>query len=915
MARPEDHVIVSEPKGTGWNGLDLRSTTVNVSATSARDAKNVHTTQASGSLTSRNGYKASIVNRTGAYGLLRYSYLDTSTGQNTVEELIVKDDLYKIYTDTITITYSDPATAARSTAAMGTRDRRGFILGPSGDETVDSLDRALLTSTFYIGGVVDPNASLVYATHLVSEENNLWTFRLFVDGEEVLTYVTSVGFDEDSIPTLLEFKAAVEAVDGFSVAIGANLDTALPAAVAIPSMVAVPFDETGELEITCEYDAILKTPAGADPNFNNTAGNRNSPYFENATSYNVNSVIYINTGYDAQKKYDGQKVYNSGLPEPASTFAAAVGSSGNVDDGEHTYTMFYRQRDKRGNVVEGVESAEEAIDTGGSAKQINLTLPTLEDDSGYNTDMAVVNGNQTNVNTITVDSGNTLQVGDNLTFFNRDGDVLLTDRTVTASSDTSITIDGDPVDVDDNDVISAGLTIQIVRTKVGDTTPFYVAEIPHNSSAATMSYTDNIADDDLFEDYPRPPVGFEHGLPPQGRYGVLFSGIPVITGVFTDGDAAYYADPTGPEHFPSANYFRIRSKEQDSNTGLYSSQEYLLIFKSRSTYLLAGDISRDDFIIQERTLQVGCASHASIVQLPDGSVAFMSLKGPQRLAGASPPDDIGYNILPLFLAINNSDHTLQLKRTIGISDIKLQHVYFFIPTESTDGTDVAANENSLVLAFDTQRGRSMRLTNTTSDRVDMYADGKEQIGSWFKWTNMNWAGGALLVGNTLRWIERRYSSFDGDLAFHVYKRLNAGTVYDFVDHTENIDWRYASGWESLGAPSVYKLPLRHKIYSDDALMLPMYEMSVQTNLDYAEKVDTEYTASLGTAAASAGYGFGAYGVDAYGAPIAQSVTTNLKRSRCQAFSYVFVHNKLYAAPLITAWETEVAVPFNTGIKK
>lgn len=866
MARPDSHVIITTPS-EGWNGLDLRSTIFNVGPDYAKEATNIDTTQASGSLISRAGRKGAISNTAGGYGLLRYAYLNTSTGQNTVEELIVKDNLYKISSAAVTITYSGAGTS-------------------------------------------------VYANHLVTSSDGhtgTWLFELYVDSVQVLSYSTSVGFDEGSIPTLATLKTAIDAVTDFSCSIAAALSTSLPAAMAIPTLVAEPFS-SGTLTITCEYDSILYKPGGVTTTFAATAAARNSAYFENASSYNVNSVIYINTGYDAQKKYDGQKVYNSGLPAPATSFAAAVGGGGSVNAGDHIYTMFYRQRDYRGNVCEGEESAQVTVSPGvGSI--INLTLPNIQNTTGYNTDQAIVNGNQTGVTTINTNT-HSLKIGDPVAFIDRATGLLVTDRSVTATpSATSITISGAAVDVNNNDIISAGLTIQICRTKVGDSTPFYVFEVPNNSASATQAYADNVADSTLSVVFDRPPIGFEHGLPPACRYGVLFSGIPVLTGSFTDGDAVYYADTTNPEHFPSLNSFVVRSRDQDVNTGLFSSQEYLLVFKNRATYLVSGDLANDDYIVQERTLQVGCASHHSIVQLADGSVAFMSFRGPQRLAGSGEPDNIGYNVLPLFASNNTGDYALQLKRSIAVSDIKQNKVMFFIPCETTTSGEVAANTNSIVLMMDTQRGKSERDSKVTAARSDLQAFGNTQVGSWFLWTNINMAGGALLIDDQFRFMERRYSTYSGGLAFHIYKELRTGTIYDFVDHISSIDWRYTSGWETLGAPSVYKLPLRHKIYCQDALIAPQFEMTVQTQLDYTETVNTEYTVSVGTAGSSGGYGIDPYGSSAYGSPAAQEVMTNLKRTRCQAFAYSYSHNMIYASPLITSWETEVSVPFNTEIKK
>lgn len=838
--------IISRPEGR-WRGLDLRTAGYAVHPDAAAELQNIDIATASKSLTRRRGTKTCISSTVGGLGMVRYAKHDNTTGTDSLEKLIVGASLYRITSGTFAIAYTGSGTS-------------------------------------------------IYLQHIVNAATLKWEFTMYEDGVLVLTYVTSVGFDESSIPTLANLKTAVDAVSGFSATI-TGISTLEPAAVAIPLITSGSF-VSNAYSISCDYLVTVNQPASAANPFANHFAARNLASFENATSYNINSVVYINTGTDEQQKYDGQKVYRAGMPAPASTFAVTVGGAGNVDAGAHIYTMFYRQRDKQGNIVEGDESNLITVTTAPST--VTVTCPNIQNTTGFNTDMATVNGSQTGVTTITV-TGSTLKVGDPLFFINRATGAVVTNRTVQAgSTSTSLIIDGAAVNVTNGDIITAGLSIVITRSKVGGTLPYVVAEIANNSGTATTSYTDNVADSTLTEIYSRPAFGFDHGLPPKGRYGSVHYGIAVIGGDLSAGDRVYYS-LTNPEYWPVLNNFDIRTAEQDSVSGIFVANEFLVIFKQNSVWSASGSLADDDFSVSEITRKVGCSANASITQMPDGSIFFLSKRGPQRIIQAGEPQDIGYPILPLFLnSTLSAEQQLQLKRAVSYLDLKNEKVVLFIPCEtSNSGGKIAANENSIVLVLD--YGNSLR----TQDEAGP---------AFYLWNNLNMAGGVIIDGDELTFVERRYSGFNGDMAYNVHCRLSSNTVYDYADHIDPIPLDYIQGWETMGAPSVYKLPLRWKLWSQDAQLASEFAISVETNLDYNETANTQFTTAVGSAGNAGGWGLFPWGVSPWNSPQPVTVLKNLKRTRCQAFRMRYQDSTIYTAPVITQWEIEVSTPFVRAMK-
>lgn len=826
-----------------WRGIDLIRSGPRLSPNAAAVATNVDVSRESNSLISRAGYKATTVNTVGGVGYFRYAQHSNTTGLDTTVKLIAGTQLQKVNVGFFKILYAGP----------------GAVL------------------TF---------------SHLYSVASAGWIFTILIDGVSALAYNLGNGFDEASTKTLSDLITAANAVTGVTASTISPLSTSEPAAVVLPSIEPFSINAATFKVIACEYLTTINQPASGPTPFALANAAKGSDDFENATCYNINSVCYINTGYDEQQKYDGQKVYRSGMPMPASTFVvASIGAGGAVDTGAHTYSMFYRQYDKQGNITEGEESALIVATTTAGNNTVNLTIPNIQNTTGFNTDQVKVNGNQVAVNTITVFAGGTLKVGDPVYFINRITGLADTTRTATAIGATTVTIDGTAVNVNNNDIITAGLSIVLTRTHLGGDTPYLRTQFPNDSSAATQAFADTQADTGTTVPYARVADGYEHGLPPKGRYSEVYRGIPVIAGSLTAGNTLFWADASGPEHWPALNTDNVVTDLQDSISAVHACEDILVIGKTLSIHKLSGDLQSLDFRVDELTRQAGIFGNSSGCHLPDGSLAFMTDIGPQRIVNGQ-LQNVGARLLPLFSYSVRSTtpnsfipttSRFALRRTVGVVDLRQQKVIFFIPAE---GNTSYANDNSVLLMGD--------LANPYADEAG------NVLYPWFQWSNMNLAGGAIYDSGVISWVERRVSAYSGSNAFNVYTRLQQRTVSDYIDHNTGISFDYKSGWETevakgIEEPSILKAPLRLKIYSQDpTIAANATAITLKKYLEFQNYTDMTTTLNQATQAP--------YKI------------VELNRSRCMGWQYEFTHSTVYATPVITAYETEVAPSYIPGIK-
>ncbi len=781
------------------------------------------------------------------------------------------------------------------------------------------------------------------------------------------------GFDVSSPYTISTFIATItDPVNGvFGLSVSVNGDTNYPAAflqIVEPAII----DSNRVFAMDYWYWQVVNhtTPT----TFPGSANIRyqNSPEFENASFAAFDDVIYIANGFDFPQKYDGQTVYRVGMPggeRPNATDNTTTTikpfTTGNV----YTYGITYEQIDNRGHLVEGAISllrsysvvaataainvivtnilgntgwnTNGAIATGGAATVygadsngfyydtvgvINSPYTLKIGDSAFYTDLtaATINGNQVAVNTIAVQPGHVIEVGDMATFEDStavirirevtnitsssitvSGDVvsvntgtnisvnkvsivyghvaivngtqnsvnvivvdaghsilsgdtatfqdssgLMQRRLVTAVSGTTVTIDGIPVNVLDNVLISTenqssnsitlqrtnfapatlavnapisnNLRILIYRTDQGGDLLRFLTELPNNSlGSGTQTFIDNITDDELGFDFPD-PVRLPNP-PPISKYLKVFGNQLLYGGGENNNaensDNVFFSEGNQPENVPSAtNYFSVPSVDDDV-TGLGVSGTTLITTKGRSLWAITGDLLTSQFQVTQIApgTNIGCVAHATI-QSVGSLLYFLHTNGVYAITENQLfPTDKNGNPVPIstdidaiFRETNFLPQTRYvLKRAVALNYTKDNQYLLFLPCEDIQSSIRTANANSIVLCYDYQ--------------------GK----NWFPWININAAGGMFVIDDDLYFQERRFSGVDGNTA-NLYKQHRFYRLVDHADHAgaQRVEWK--SSWTDLGLPEVRKKFVRCLLLMDR--ISDLYQFN-SPNMSFASYLD------------------------------------------------------------------------------
>lgn len=626
-------------------GLDLRSSDLVRSSEYASDILNTDYRK-TGALNKRKGYHAKEES-IGGLGMCKYSNVNLTTGDITEEIFTIDDNLHKLTTQNITITYTGSLPS-----------RVSMFVEPT-------------TSTFKFS---------------VIQENN-----------EILNYDLGVGINEASNITLANLKTQIDALTDFTMTISG--DTSKPAAF---------IDITRDLPVTASgtiinYYEYSKVNAPLSSPFAGALANKNNDDFEIASYVNLNNILYIGNGYDFLQKYDGQNMYRAGMPAGVKLTTADNGA-GNITNSSTTYIMNYLQFDNKGNLVEG-NASEPSTALNLTSRQVDVTVTNIENTTGFNTNCAIVDGVQSGVTTINVDDGSagphTLKVGDTAYFYDGVTSSYVT-REVTAITANTITIAGANVDVLDNAVISNNLRIAIYRNQSAGSLHFLVEEIPNNSFVTTQSYIDNALDSALGAEYIAPVKS--HGLPPKGKYLTTFRNLLISCGDIANVNNVSFSDVDGPEYFPENDNQFLVDTRGDKITGAAANNNALFIFKEDSVNALTGDINKiGGFQVDEVVGgDVGCLSHHSIKEVR-GKLVFISENGVYALTlGDNEPEELSYRINPIFNDFNDSN--FNFNKAIALNWVKNNKYMLFLPSELDNSGDLYNNPaKSRVLVYDYSR--------------------------------------------------------------------------------------------------------------------------------------------------------------------------------------------------------------------
>lgn len=611
--------------------------------------------------------------------------------------------------------------------------------------------------------------------------------------------------------------------------------------------------------------------------------------YENATTASVNGNLYITNGFDPVCKYDGQNLYYAGLPAPTTAPTESVDtltSVGATFTGTWNYRYTYEQKDSIGNILESpISSDSDDSDNSAGPYAIDVTVTNLIASSGYNTNCAIVDGTQTSTNVststerLTLDDGSggdhTLKVGDTAYLYDINTTSYRELEVLAVTGSTADFRSASTISVADNQVISAGLKINIYRAEVvagvdpAQSDYGLITQLPNNSFASTQSYKDETIPANVGASY-IPPLK-TGSTPPACKYITLWRNQLILAGDPNEPMRLYYsefADVTNPENFPALNFKDIPQGGGGRITGIAALDRNIFIFTQSRVYVGEGNLAEDSLRVDLVSDQIGCVAHATI-QSVDGSLFFLSEKGVYRLYRKSSffaIEKVSQPLDPVFEPGANNTFRNSYKRATAQVWSRENRYMLFLPAETTAAGVRYNNSNSRVFVLDIDSGE------------------------WYLWSNLSCGGGLVEwddgEGNTTLWFHSRGAAGANYLA-----RLNTtGAEIDFVDHTSAIAMSYKPQWDFQQSPST------SKIYNDIGLdsfigsaQLP-YTPSGQITLDLYR--DFNETTSDCT-----------FTVDMPSDD--QQLVEPLPRRHCRALGLEFSNEELNKNILIAGWSFEV----------
>jgi hypothetical protein len=388
--------------------------------------------------------------------------------------------------------------------------------------------------------------------------------------------------------------------------------------------------------------------------------------------------------------------------------------------------------------------------------------------------------------------------------------------------------------------------------------------------------------------------------PPKGSYLTTFKDCLVIAGQPTDSSAGTSANNVsyslpfsgstleiGSEYFPDDdNSVIVNSQFGTKITAIAPLRDLLYIFHENTIHVLAGDISDPsgvpftvDLLTNEGGL--GCISHHSITEF-ENKLVFLSTKGMYSIDSSNALLDLSSLIKPVF-----NDTSLVKKRAVTFNWTDKDLLVTIIPKEETKTGQLVTTSNSLVIAFDYYRQ------------------------AWLQWDSLDLSAGMTLYSNKVVFLSRG----ETNKKLNIFNYNNDTT--DYADHTAAINFEYDTNWESLGEPTVPKKFLRLKVHSFDTeenFESPSFDLDIKIQKDYNPVDLGNINFNFGGTGPTGGWGISAWGTSGWGALPRKFVKSKLPTGKHKCTKLRFTNDTLNENVLITNYEFEVAVPYQTEIK-
>lgn len=637
---------------------------------------------------------------------------------------------------------------------------------------------------------------------------------------------TGSGFGGSPI-TISDLATVLDAVTGFTVTSQGG-DNSVPASFA-------EVIDTRALAATLNpvkywYLSTLNTNDGTDPfdSFDDSTDD-----LGHVQGVNVADVCFLTTPGHRIVKYDGHAVYSPGLPKATAATPVAVGGGtlGPTSSG-YSYQANYVFVDNKGNVTEGpaIGSGEVPLSSG---EDMQVTMSCVTTPSNYYARSGTSTSNQTGT-TINLDDGSggnhNIIAGDTVYLLDRATSEYVT-RSVATVTSTSITVDSS-VQVNNNDVISSNLRVQLWRTTDGGSTLYLQGEYPQDVHTGSIVIVDSTVDDDLGREKFVTPIGedrtpidaefrdYDPTTQPFPTYDQIYgaNAVTVHQGMLVFGWSYYlrWSLPTEYEYFPYLNYEPIQAEDGDEITGLASTGNVLLVFKENSIHAVVGDLN-GQFTVTVVSNSIGCASSASLKEGKPGEFFFVSKRGVELINTAYNPRVVTFRISQVFDNINRADpyaDNLKLKRSTGIVDRLNSKYLLYIPEEEA-----------------TVSGNRVPQSGSKCYEIDYsrIEGGEIEV---FEWMGINMYGGAVRHNDDTWFIARMEDS--SQLDHYIGRFVPIDSNYAFADHMSQIDVEWKSQWDTAGDPAIEKKLTKVTTYHLDLDKSPTFSSTVTLYKDFDE---------------------------------------------------------------------------------
>jgi hypothetical protein len=346
-----------------------------------------------------------------------------------------------------------------------------------------------------------------------------------------------------------------------------------------------------------------------------------------------------------------------------------------------------------------------------------------------------------------------------------------------------------------------------------------------------------------------------------------------------DFQSVYWASFLYPEGFPQSglNEESFESKFNDRITGIFPNKDALFAFKQRTTGYLTGTLATGDIVKEILEADVGCATQQSIQEVR-GSLVFMDENlGFWNVVAGRLPVFMGYQIQTYFKEnkIQPRNLFLNFRRAKSVNFRALDQYICYVPAgKKEDGEDAP-------------------ISDPTSGSIAFVFDYGDDIGKpksmWMAFQEINAAGGMLFSADSELIISEKQA-----LNNRLWKQKFTGSIYDYSDHDQPIEFNYKGAFLTMGHPVIDKSFQRVILSS----VLGGFSVVINQFANFIDTIVGSYQLTFGTTGRTT---------------VKLDVKANIEK--LSGLSFGFYANEINQAIKIDGWEVEYSAPFDVGEPK